>query len=699
MCGIAGLVIAQNNGAGTAAADEGVARMIRALARRGPDGAGLERWPHGALGHRRLAIFDLSEAGRQPMLSADGTTGIVFNGAIYNFRELRSELEARGHRFHSQTDTEVLVEGYREWGIDALVARLHGMFAFGLWDETAQKLFLVRDRLGVKPLVYACAPGGRLAFASNVRALRAAGMVGEIDAQSIVEYLEFGFVTDGRSIYQGATKVPAATIVEWSAREATATTRTYWSPPVAPESNAPYATGAERAPKFDEAVEEVERLFLQAVEMRLFADVPVGALLSGGVDSSLVCWAIAQLGGDVTAYTIGTPDDPLDETADARATAHALGISHRVLDLSATDAPDVSELAAAYAEPFACSSALGMLRVSRAVAPSATVLLTGDGGDDVFLGYPEHRYLWYASRLARRTPEAAASLWSNLLRTRFPRRGLARRAASFLDYTTGGLGAVTRARDGLPVYEGNAILGERLEGATLAQREIAWSRESGRRVLAEFLEYDRRTRFVGEYLPKVDGATMHYALEARSPFLDQKLWEYASALPHDLRLNRGALKAVLRELARRRIGERVARGRKRGFGIPAGRWMAGRWRARVEETLGDSILGREGWINADAALRKFAVEAGGGEASLQTWYLFVLETWMRHERSANVFEPPAGNVERLTMATLAKTNAETNLTRERKANEACAQVVAEKSASEGLTEDGAEIVAEDSHAA
>jgi asparagine synthase (glutamine-hydrolysing) len=642
MCGIAGLVIARNN---RAEADAAVARMTRALARRGPDGAGLESWPSGAaaLGHRRLAIFDLSEAGRQPMLSADGTIGIVFNGAIYNFRELRAELVARGAQFHSQTDTEVLVEGYREWGIDALVRRLHGMFAFGLWDERARKLFLVRDRLGVKPLVYASAPDGRLAFASNVRALRAAGVLGEIDPASMAEYLEFGFVTDARSIYGGASKVAAATIVEWSATDATARERTYWSPPAATDGN---------APKFAEAVEAVESLFLRAVEMRLFADVPVGALLSGGVDSSLVCWAIAKLGGDVTAYTIGTPGDPLDETADARLTAAALGISHRVLDLSATDAPDVSELVAAYAEPFACSSALGMLRVSRAVAPSATVLLTGDGGDDVFLGYPEHRYLWFASRLARRTPAAAADLWSNILSTRFPRRGLARRAASFLDYTTGGLGAVTNARDGLPIYEHEAILGERLAGATLAQRDIARSRESGRNVLAEFLDYDRRTRFTGEYLPKVDGATMHYALEARSPFLDQKLWEYAAALPLDLRLHRGALKAILRELARRRIGERVAGGRKRGFGIPAGRWMAGRWRARVEETLRDSILGREGWIDSQAALKKFAREAERGEASLQTWYLYVLETWMRHERGAKVFEPPADDVERLTMATL-----------------------------------------------
>ncbi|HEX9918562.1 MAG TPA: asparagine synthase (glutamine-hydrolyzing), partial [Pyrinomonadaceae bacterium] len=494
MCGIAGVVTngAGRDGGGGGAAGDGVARMIRALARRGPDGAGVERWPQAALGHRRLAIFDLSEAGRQPMLSPDGSHGLVFNGAIYNFRALRAELEARGCAFHSQTDTEVILHGYREWGIDALVARLHGMFAFGLWDEHRQKLFLVRDRLGVKPLVYAHAAGGGLAFASNVRALRAAGVVGEIDTQSVVEYLEFGFVTDARSIYQGATKVAAATIVEWSADDATPRPRVYWSPPTE-EMRGGEDDG--RAPTFAEAVEEVERLFLEAVEMRLFADVPVGALLSGGVDSSLVCWAIARLGGDVTAYTIGTPGDPLDETADARATADALGINHRVLELSADDAPDARELAAAYAEPFACSSALGMLRVSRAVAPSATVLLTGDGGDDVFLGYPEHRYLWMAEKLARRTPALAADFWLKA-RTRLPRRGLMRRAASFLDYTTGGLGALTNVRDGLPVYERESLLGERLAGATLAQRNIPWSRESAQHVLAEFLEYDRRTRFV-----------------------------------------------------------------------------------------------------------------------------------------------------------------------------------------------------------
>lgn len=619
MCGIAGLVTSATGYGG--AAEERVREMVQALARRGPNGEGVEVWPSAVLGHRRLSIFDLSDAGRQPMMSPDRTVSVVFNGAIYNFLELRAELEERGYQFKSHTDTEVLIHGYREWGLDKLVARLHGMFAFGLWDDRAGKLFLVRDRLGVKPLIYAVRDG-QLAFASTVRALRSGGFVEELDDQAVAEFLEFGFVTDDRVIYRGAFKVPAASIVEWS--NGTLRTREYWSPPTAQTSSA-------ATPSFAEAVEETERLFLRAVEMRLHADVKVGALLSGGVDSSLVCWAISKLGGDVTAFTIGTPNDPWDETADARATAQKLGISHQVLELSADDAPDVSELVAAYGEPFACASALGMLRVSRAVAPSATVLLTGDGGDDVFLGYPEHRHFWLAEKLARSLPGAGAGVWS-ALRESFPKSGALRRAASFLDYTTGGLGAVAATHDGLPVYQQHGMLGERLAGVSITQRKISWSLDSGRQLLSDFLAYDRRMRFVGEYMTKVDGATMYHAVEARSPFLDQQLWEYAAALPYDLRLKRGQLKAVLRELARRKIGEQVASGRKRGFGVPVQRWIVGRWRAAVEESLRDSVLDREGWINSSKALVQLERAASSGWSPKQLWYIFVLESWLRNER-------------------------------------------------------------------
>ncbi|MBA2526778.1 MAG: asparagine synthase (glutamine-hydrolyzing) [Pyrinomonadaceae bacterium] len=614
MCGIAGLAgFSDRQQAGL-----GVRQMIGALARRGPDGEGLEIWNDAVLGHRRLAIFDLSEAGRQPMLSPDRSVGLVFNGAIYNFRELRVELEDRGYQFSSNTDTEVLVHGYDAWGLDGLVGRLRGMFAFALWDDQKRTLFLVRDRLGVKPLVYVH-QNAKIAFASTVRALRAAGYVDQINELALAEYLEFGYVTDERSIYRGAHKVAAATIVEWCAGKLL--TREYWRPP------AP----ATCSPSFEEAVEETERLFLRAVERRLFADVPVGSLLSGGVDSSLVCWAIARLGGDITAYTVGTPGDPWDETADACATAGALGVPHKIVELTATKDPDTEELVSAYAEPFACASALGMLQVSKAVAGSATVLLTGDGGDDVFLGYPEHRHLWFAQKLARSLPGFAVRPWRTY-QERVPRLGVLKRFASLLNYATGGLGAVAWAHDGLPEYRRFGLLGERLSDASVSQREIEWSHDSARKVLPEFLEYDRRTRFVGEYMTKIDGATMYHSLEARAPFLDQELWEFASSLPLELRLHRGRLKAILRELARRKIGERVARGRKRGFGIPVQRWLVGRWRRAVENCLQDSIVESEGWVRSAAVMEQLAIAAEKGWAPNQIWYIFVLESWLRHER-------------------------------------------------------------------
>lgn len=637
MCGIAGIAgePEQTKAART------VGRMIATLARRGPDGDGVEVWNTAALGHRRLAVFDLSDAGRQPMLSPDCSLGIVFNGAIYNFRRLRNDLEGLGYQFKSQTDTEVLVHGYREWGIDGLVSRIEGMFAFGIWDDAARKLFLVRDRLGVKPLVFA-QRGKQFAFASTVNALRAGGFANEIDEQAIADYLEFGFVTEARTIYANVAKVPAASILEWS-EQGTKITE-YWRPPAVSSSTS-------AALSFDDAVNETERLLLQTVEKRLFADVPVGSLLSGGVDSSLICWALSQLGADITAYTVGTPDDPSDETAAARATAAQLGIRHQIIDISATDDPDVSDLVTAYAEPFACSSALGMLRVSRAVAGEATVLLTGDGGDDVFLGYPEHRHLWFAETLARSSPRSAAELWQRL-RKKIPRDEKSdklklvgpgqfghrpfRRLGSFLDYASGGLGAVTNAHDGLPAYQRHGVLGERLRDHTVDQRAIAWSSDSGRQVLSNYLDYDRQTRFVSEFLTKVDGATMHYGLEARSPFLDRDLWEFAAALPFQLRLRHGQLKAVLRELARRKLGERIASGRKRGFTIPVERWIAGRWRAEVEETFRDSLLEKEGWIRSGAALKWLEESTQTGRAPKQLWYLFVLENWFRNQPKTTV---------------------------------------------------------------
>lgn len=622
MCGIAGLIGCED----WERAAGGVRRMVRALERRGPDAEGIQTWPQATFGHRRLSIFDLSEAGRQPMLTEDGQIGVVFNGAIYNFRTLRSQLEAEGCVFRTGTDTEVLLHGYRVWGIDRMLERLRGMFAVALWDESTQKAYLFRDRLGVKPLVYRHWQG-ELAFASTARALRAGGFVSDLEPQAMLEYLEYGYVTDVHSIYVGARKVPPGHVLEWSNGQIRQ--RSYWSPPAADHS---------LTISFPEAVEETERLFLEAVRLRLDADVPVGALLSGGVDSSLVCWAVAKLGADIQAFTVGTPGDAADETADAVATAKQLGIRHEVIDISGAQEPDIGDLVTAYGEPFCCSSALGMLKVCRAVKRSATVLLTGDGGDDIFLGYPEHKNLYLAERMAAKIPKPVASAW-NAVQGIFPRLGPVKRGVNFLNYATGGLGGVIAAHDGLPRYQSGGVLGIRLAELELHQRLTPFSTAAGRRVLGDFLRYDQRGRFTAEYMTKVDGAAMHWAIEARSPFLDQEMWNFAGKLPYGIRLWESRLKAVLRELARRHLGDRVAFGVKRGFTIPAERWLLTRWKGQFEEILAHSSLAADGWIAAEPLARWWSQSVKAGRAPQQFWRLFVLENWLRAEAQAAPVQP------------------------------------------------------------
>ena len=615
MCGIAGYASAMH----PRATEPAVRAMVRALARRGPDSEGVENWDAATLGHRRLAILDLSEAGHQPMLSADRQVGVVFNGCIYNFLELRRELESHGNRFRSDCDTEVLLHGYREWGIDALVRRLRGMFAFAVWDNSRRVLTLARDRLGVKPLVF-CERPGEIAFASTIEALRTAGFGGGIDPQAVLEFLEFGYVTEARAIYEGIQKLAPATIAEWC--DGRLECRQYWSLPETQES-APVA--------FDEAVEQTEQLVIEAVRLRLISDVPLGALLSGGIDSTLVCWALRQLNANVRAFTVRAPGSDSDESAAAADTARRLGISHEIVDMPDTDF-SLDELTDAYSEPFSCQSALAMLWVSRSVKRLATVLLTGDGGDDVFFGYSAFRNVWMAQRLARWLPPAAAAAW-NKGGFLIPGYGRLRSAKNFLGYATGGLGPFIRVHDGLPYYRQRGILGEPLAGRELAQRQIPPSLASARGLLWEFFSYHRKQHFVSEFMVKIDGGTMHYALEARAPFLDQKIWEYAAALPAQVRFHGGNLKAVLREIVRRRVGPDVAFREKQGFTVPVERWLAERWSGMLDGLRQGTVLERDGWV------RRGSLEAPLRDAlarrwiPVQLWRLLILDHWLEKNRA------------------------------------------------------------------
>jgi len=622
MCGIAGFISTGEPGGEIPA----VRAMMAALARRGPDGEGLNHWPGVTLGHRRLAIIDLSAAGHQPMLSEDGRIGLVFNGCIYNFEELRRELQAAGWSFRSRCDTEVLLIGYQEWGAREMARRLHGMFAFAIWDQGSRKLTLVRDRLGVKPLIYAI-KGQELVFASTISALAAAGAAGEIDPAAVLEYLEFGFVTDERSIFQGVRKLPPATILEW--QDGRVSEFRYWSLP-ATDNFAPV--------RFEDAVEETESRIIEAVRIRLCADVPIGALLSGGIDSALVCWALARLQANVTAFTIGAARDASDEADAARQTAIKLGIPHEVIPWEEAGAPVLEELLDAFSEPFACQSALGVLHLAQAIRPKATVLLTGDGGDDVFLGYPFFYNVWRAQRIALRLPEWAPAAWKRIRPLAVFAAG--RRAGNFGDYVVGGLGAYNRVRAGLPYFEERGMLGERLRDLRLEQRQIPASFSSARRLLSDVFKYHQKTHFLSEFMPKVDGGTMYWGLEARAPFLDHSLWEYAASLPPEIRFHDGKLKAVLREIVARRIGRTVAVRRKQGFTIPVEKWLETGGRDRLELLRSGTRLESDGWIRRGRLATEIDRFGKSGAAPLPLWYLLVLEKWLQRQAGIRVRPAP-----------------------------------------------------------
>jgi asparagine synthase (glutamine-hydrolysing) len=308
-------------------------------------------------------------------------------------------------------------------------------------------------------------------------------------------------------------------------------------------------------------------------------------------------------------------------------TARKLDIDHQIVHLSRDHPVSIDDLTSAYTEPFTCTSALGMLQVSAAVRPHAKVLLTGDGGDDFFLGYPYHNHMALAQRIARRLPPGAASVW-NATRPLANSIGTLRRPKHLMDYATGGLGAVTQTHDGLPYFERVGLLGERLEGRTIASRRIPLSHTSAKSLLHDLIFYDLKTVFRGEYLPKVDGTTLFCGIEARSPFLDYRMAELALSLPEGVRLHGGKLKAVLRELARRHLGKAIAERPKRGFTIPIESWLAVQWRPQLQQLGPGTLIAEQGWINGERLRTIVTAAASQPRMPLQIWHLLVLENWL-----------------------------------------------------------------------
>src|SRR3954468_5021190 len=566
MCGIAGLV-QLTPGKRISAATTVARAMADCMTHRGPTESGVWESADGAvaLSHRRLSIIDLSPLGRNPMTWDDGRLWITFNGEIYNFLELRQELEAAGCRFRSHTDTEVILAAYDRWGIDC-VQRFAGMFAFAIWDAPKRRLWLVRDRVGKKPLYYSEA-GGTLRFASELKALAAdAGLTGNVDVDAIRMYLRYGYVPSPRTLYAGVHKLPPAHHL--ICEDGRVSVRRYWDPvehALAPK------------PRTDAAAEaELEAQLATAVRQRMIADVPLGAFLSGGIDSSLVVALMQeQSTTPVKTFTIRFDNPEYNEADHAAAVARHLGTEHHERTCSNSEMLAlVDRLPAMYDEPFADSSSVPTYLVSRTARELVTVALSGDGGDELFFGYPRYRYHRTAAavlsmpRVLRRAAAFGAS--------RMPARRLRRIAdvlrsdeqdhyARFVSWwTTPDIQAMTGAAALVaPAY------------ADALQR-AARLRIDSRAALLDVVSY-----LPEDILTKVDRASMAVSLEVRAPLLDHRVAEFALALPIELKRRGRTMKWLLRQLLYKRVPRELIDRPKMGFGVPLGDWFRGPLRGGV----------------------------------------------------------------------------------------------------------------------
>jgi asparagine synthase (glutamine-hydrolysing) len=641
MCGIAGILRAPN--ASPELRVEAVKPMLTALRHRGPDGedSWIDRHAGLALGHRRLAIIDLSEAGRQPMASADGQLIITFNGEIYNFAALRRELAALGHRFRGGSDTEVMLRAIECWGLEPALQRFCGMFAFALWDRRKRVLHLARDRIGKKPLYVACLPGAIL-FASELKAFHTVpGFAPVIDRQAVASYLARGVVPDSACIYEGVFKLPPGATLSISARDLAegadaaslkASCRRWWS-------LAEVAARGRKEPFLpigEDLVSALDGLLRLTVRERMVADVPLGAFLSGGVDSSTVVALMqAQSERPVRTFTIAFGEPGYDESGDAARIARHLGTDHTEFKLSPAEAREViPELPRIWDEPFADESQIPTLLVSRLARQEVTVALSGDGGDECFAGYQRH------FRMARLAPLLAAPAG--------PRRAIAgalnHLSGPFMKRLAADLPMPERLRrtieDGrLERLAGLLEAGDRhlYDSLTrLTDRRLARDAEAADATFAHLddlvsrLVYRDMTGYlVDDILVKLDRATMATSLEGRCPILDHRIIEFAWHLPTAAKVRRGRGKWILREVLARYVPRSLFERPKQGFDVPIGAWLRGPLRAWAEELLSPSKLSRHDLLDVEGVRQCWAEHLDGRrDHSRILWAVLMLQAWL-----------------------------------------------------------------------
>jgi len=625
VCGIAGKVLFD---AAAPAPVELVAAMTAALAHRGPDGQGLASQGPAAFGHRRLSIVDLSAAGAQPMLREGGELMAVINGELYNHEALRDDLRAAGHSFAGRCDSEVLLPLYLEhWEREGpdFVARLEGMFAFAIWDGRHRRLVLGRDRSGQKPVTY-CATERGLSFASELPALRHDPDLDTTpDDQALADFLAFRCVPHPATAWRGAAKLPPAHVLV--AQGGRISTQRYWR----------LAPGPERGPSLDEAAEELAPLLAAAVRRRLMADVPLGALLSGGVDSAAVVALMAREGaGRVSTFSMGFDDPAYDETSDARRVARLFDTDHseRIVRPDALELLD--RVLAHHGEPFADASALPTFLVSELAAEHVKVVLSGDGADEAFGGYDRHRALLLAGHLegpvTRRLIALAARVTA--LGGVGGQRSLSARLGRFAD----ALAACPRRRNHAWRLAGSAARLTSLlspEGALRLGTPAHYGPDvPGPLSLNEALLLDSERYLPDDILIKVDVASMASSVEARAPFLDQRVLEFAASLPSALKASPRVGKRVLRRALSRLLPADVLSGKKRGFGVPLDRWLAGPLLPHLREVLLSPRAAARGLFDRVAVERLIDAHAAGKLAAHEQLYtLLVLERWFLAEET------------------------------------------------------------------
>ena len=607
-----------------------VERMNETVHHRGPDDGGLHVEPGIGLGHRRLSIIDIA-TGQQPLYNEDGSVCVVFNGEIYNFQTLIPELARLGHTFRTKSDTEVIVHAWEAWG-ESCVERFRGMFAFALWDRDRETLFLARDRLGVKPVYYAVLPDGMLLFGSELKALLAhGGLARDLDPHAVEEYFALGYVPEPRTIFAAAAKLPPAHTLTVRRGQPMPLPKEYWDVRF---------TLANRLSERDACAELIARLE-ESVRLRLISEVPLGAFLSGGVDSSAVVATMAAVSTNpVNTCSIAFSDPAFDESAYAKRVADRYRTQHFVDRVESDDFDLIDRLAAVYDEPYADSSAIPTYRVCELARRHVTVALSGDGGDESFGGYRRYRLHLMEEKLRTSLPLAVRRPVFGLLGCLYPKADWAPRVfrakttfeALARDPVQAYFHSMSIMRDTMRARLFSDRFRARLGGYSALEvfrRHAARANHDDPLALVQYL--DLKTYLVGDINTKVDRASMAHALEVREPLMDHHLVEWLATLPSSLKIRGGEQKYFFKRAMEPKLPHEILYRPKMGFAVPLASWFRGPLRERLRDALlGSPALAETGFFNR-AYLERLVVEHQSGlrDHSAPLWSLLMFEAFLR----------------------------------------------------------------------